>query len=90
MLKSGTMERGRVQDEEKEGKRAQEKSPPSRSQVYKETEVEKPSMAHSVSVCHTKPSSITINSEKKRNRVQCIPVIQKTVTGDEDGLVLRY
>ncbi len=90
MLKSGTMERGRTLDEEREGKKTQEKSPPSRSQVYKENEVEKPSMAYSVSVSNTKSSSITSTTEKKRNRVQCIPVIQKTVTGDEDGLVWKY
>jgi len=89
MLKSGTMERSRVQDEEKEGIKAQEKNLPSRSQVYKDSEVEKPSMAHSVSVSHTKPSSMTLNSEKKRHRIKCVPVIQKTVTGDEDGLVWR-
>jgi len=73
--------------EEKEGKKISAKSPSPRSQVYKENDGEKPSMSYTVSVSQVGSDPIIMTSEKKRNRVQCIPIIQKTVTGDEDGLV---
>jgi len=86
MQKSTSMSRSQMNGEEKEGKKMHAKSPSPRSQVYRQNDGEKETSTYTVSVSQVGSDMTITSTEKRRNRVQCIPIIQKTVTGDEDGL----
>lgn len=87
MQKSTSMSRSQMNGEENEGKKMHAKSPSPRSQVYRQNDGEKETSTYTVSVSQVGSDMTITSTEKRRNRVQCIPIIQKTVTGDEDGLV---